>query len=903
MTETPVLHHTALHLPPLSLDLSVPARFRQVAALAPDHTAVVDGEQHITYAALDAWSDRIASAVYTHTDTGARTEPVALLCAHSPAVLAAMLGVLKAKGIYCVVDPAMPITRLSHILADLATNLVLTDREHLSLAHRLDCPAVRVLEIEALAAALSPLDLPSSPAGDDLAAIYYSSGTTGQPKGVLRDHMALVHRAWVDAEVVPLSVGEAVGWLYSAAYSASVADIFGALLNGAVLHVYHLHKRGISNLAHWLDSQRIVSLHLHASVLNQLLDTLPNGHIFQHLRYVRPSDRVASDDLRRLRRHLPPGAVIAHSLGSSETGPVARFVCRDDTPPLEGEITPVGFPLSTVEVSLLNEAGELVIGEGVGEIVVRSRYLARGYWRQPELIARRFQRDPADPGIRIYRMGDLVRRHPNGMLELVGRNDRRVKLRGYSVDLGAVEAALTAQPGIAEAAVMMQGQRYPGKRLTAYVATTPDGVTSASALRAALAGQVPPYMLPARIAFMTALPRQPNGKVDVNALPAIGLARPDLDTPFVAPRTELEQQLADIWAELLDLDEVGMDDDFFALGGDSLLAMRMVTTVEQATGGYVSPPEFFHAPTVATLAKLLTQSTTAPRTAPIDVLIPQPARSVRRRLQTRVSEIGPIWRGYGLPYGLGIHLQRLLVLQPLVRRRCAKQLAIVQRWSEELGIEGNSEERATISLLANTWLVWRKHALSNPANLGRWLKVSDPHNALPGSLSSSAGVVLAVSHVGKVGSVLLEICRRSGRETGRVVGGLQVGPKVRSAMLLHAQQILRRGGVVMVPADGLHGNQAIDVPFWGRRRPFQIGAAELAITTGATFVPVYIHFDAQGHVDVEIAAPLIAQAATSQEQIRELTERYGIGYAACWPQFYASIRWNHLAYNLEQPIL
>ena len=900
MAET--LTVSAPHLPPLLLALSTPARFRQVAAAVPDLPAVVDGDWRITYAALDAWTDQVASAISAYPD--ARVEPVAVLCAHGPAALAAMLGVLKAGCIYCVVDPAMPAARLAHILTDLPADLVLADRDHLALAHSQYRQACRVLEIEALAAGLSPLDPPSSPAIDDPAAIYYSSGTTGQPKGILRDHAALVHRAWVDADVVPLGPGDAVAWLYSAAYSASVSDIFGALLNGAALHVYRLNERGIGDLAHWLDSQQIASLHLHANVLRQLLDAIPDDHIFRHLRYVRPSDRVAIHDLRRLRRHLPAGAVIAHSLGSSETGPVARFVCRHNTP-LEGETAPVGFPLSKVEINLLDEAGEPVVDGIVGEIVVRSRYLARGYWRQPELTAQRFQIDESDPRYRIYRMGDLAQRRSDGMLELVGRSDRRVKIRGYSVDLGVVEAALSAQPGVAEAVAVAQGQSDGARRLAAYVVPAPDSAASTSEIRAALAGQVPHYMMPARIGFVAALPRQPNGKVDISALPAIGQARPNLDTPFVAPRSELEQQIADIWAELLELDVVGVADNFFELGGDSILAMRMALAVEQVTGGHVLPA-FFRTATVAQLAEVLAQGAEAPQAIDIGAEAQLPAgslqkhtQSVRGRLRTQGIGIGPLWRGYGLPYGLGVRLQRLLVAQPFMYRRYADQLAVVQRWSEELGIEGDSAERVTISLLANTWLAWRKHALSQSAVLSKWLKMSDPHNALLESLPSSAGIVLAVPHAGKMGSILLEVCRHSGRETGKIVGGVQIGPKLRSEMLLHAQRILRRGGVVMVPADGLQGWRAVDVPFWGRRRPFQIGAAELAVTTGAALVPAYIHIDAQGYINAEIAAPLIPQTTAPQAQIIELVERYGADYAARWPQFYASIRWHLLSYSLN----
>jgi acyl carrier protein len=283
------------------------------------------------------------------------------------------------------------------------------------------------------------------------------------------------------------------------------------------------------------------------------------------------------------------------TLGSGETGPVCRFIFAHDTP-LEGETVPVGYPVGAAQVSLIDEAGKIVEGAGVGEIVVRSRYLSQGYWRRPELTAQCFQIDPADPRYRSYRMGDLARRRPDGMLELVGRKDRRVKIRGYSVDLGEVEAALTAQPGVLDAAVIAQDAAADARQLVAYVVA---GAAASPHLRAALAAQLPAYMLPARIVFLATLPRQPNGKVDNSALPAPGAARPALDTAYVAPRTALEQQIAAIWAEVLALDSIGVEDNFFDLGGNSLQAMRIVSRVAALTHTDIPLSSLFTAPTVA----------------------------------------------------------------------------------------------------------------------------------------------------------------------------------------------------------------------------------------------------------------------------------------------------------------
>ena len=200
--------------------------------------------------------------------------------------------------------------------------------------------------------------------------------------------------------------------------------------------------------------------------------------------------------------------------------------------------------------------------------------------------------------------------------------------------------------------------------------------------------------------------------------------------------------------------------------------MRMALAVEKASGGSV-PPEFFQTATVAHMAELLALNRESPSTTVTDWPSPtgsSPKRtsSVRSRLRIQATETGPFWRGHGLPYGLGVRLQRLWLAQPFMRRRYAKQLALVERWAEELGTKGGSEERATISLLANSGLIWRKHVLSHATHLGRWWNVSDPHHVLSGGGLAPQGVVLAVPHVGKIGAILLDIFRRNGREIGQV---------------------------------------------------------------------------------------------------------------------------------------
>jgi lauroyl/myristoyl acyltransferase len=265
-----------------------------------------------------------------------------------------------------------------------------------------------------------------------------------------------------------------------------------------------------------------------------------------------------------------------------------------------------------------------------------------------------------------------------------------------------------------------------------------------------------------------------------------------------------------------------------------------------------------------------------------------------------------------LPYGIGIRMQRALVAQPAVRRLFARELDALRRWQAELGMP-HDEQTRRISLLANTWLWWRQRSLVDPDVFARWVIVSGAGWPLVERASSPHGVVLVVPHVGTSIVPLEQVLRLRGRETARVVTDRSLprtGDRAtweaqqtpaRAAQLWQARQVLQRGGVVLIAGDGLGGQRTVDVPFWGRRWPFQVGAAALAVEAGALFVPVWVTFDAASRVQMEVAAPLVAHAAAEEERIAELTRQYGQLYAARWPEFYASARWQYLTYALELP--
>ncbi len=268
----------------------------------------------------------------------------------------------------------------------------------------------------------------------------------------------------------------------------------------------------------------------------------------------------------------------------------------------------MGFPLDDNKVLLLNEDGQEVGFNQVGEITVKSRYLALGYWGKPELTREAFHPDPAGADQRIYRMGDLGRRLPNGCLELLGRKDSQVKIRGYRVEVAEIEMQLLELDTVKRVAVVAQIDVSGNQRLVAYIVPGDQPAPTTSELRRILAEKLPVYMIPSAFVMLDTLPQLPNGKLDRRALPALGTARPELESPLLLPRTPVEQALAEIWAEVLGLEQVGIHDNFLELGGDSLLASQVISRVIQAFQVEVPLRSLFDSPTVAKMALIIVQN-------------------------------------------------------------------------------------------------------------------------------------------------------------------------------------------------------------------------------------------------------------------------------------------------------
>lgn len=597
------------------LEQSVPAVFEQQVALYPNHLAVKSGDQALSYAELNRAANRLARAILAELGPG--QEPVAVFVEHGAASIVAILAVVKAGKIYLPLDPSFPLQRTAPVLSESQARLVLVSGRSLGLAAGVDLDGLRLLNVAEIDPTLDDGNLGLQIPPDAYLNVLYTSGTTGRPKGVLDSHRNALHMFFSSRRRLPTGPGDRLTLVTSPSFAASTGTIFGALLSGAALLPFDLKEQGLVSLARWMHTEEISVYHSVPTVFRQLVAVLDEGEIFPSVRIVKlGSEPVLRRDIELIRRHFPAECLFSHSFGTTETHVIAWNMLNKDSP-LEGAVIPAGYPVEDKTVLLLGEDGQPVAAGEAGEIVVKSRYLSPGYWRQPELSAARFQLDPQGGPERIYRTGDLGRLRPDGSLEHLGRKDFQVKIRGQRVDTAEIELALMEMPGVRQAAVAAREAAPGDKRLVVYLVPgipTPE----IPALRTALAARFPAYMLPSAYVLLECLPQLPFGKVDRSALPTPDWARQAPQTEYVAPRSPLEASLVAIWAAALGLPgdapedardgapigapRIGVQHNFAELGGHSLLAAQVTNTIREELSLDLPVRAIFEAPTVAELA-------------------------------------------------------------------------------------------------------------------------------------------------------------------------------------------------------------------------------------------------------------------------------------------------------------
>ncbi|MFQ5853749.1 MAG: AMP-binding protein, partial [Candidatus Binatia bacterium] len=588
------------------IEQSIPDRFEQMVRMYPDRLAVKTRDHQLTYDELNKAANRVARTVLNHS--GEEPVPVALLFEQDTSLIAALLGAFKSGNFYVPLDPSFPSSRTTFILKDSGVKLILTDRENIPLAHELSQGICRVVNYDDIDPDISDESLGLSISPDQYAWLLYTSGSTGQPKDVVQNHRNVLHFVMNYTNGIHICSDDRLSLLRHISAFGAVRDILGALLNGATILPFDVRNEGIAHLANWLIREGITISFFGSPLFRYFLDNLTGEEEFPALRVIRlGSDSVRKKDVENFTKYFPPHCLLVNGLSSTETGTVRRYFIDKDTEILTSTV-PVGYPVEDAEVLLLDEHGDEVDAAQVGEIAVKSRYLALGYWKRPDLTEAAFMEDPEDGTRRIYRMGDLGRMSPDGRLEHLGRKDFQVKIRGYRVEISEVEMALLNLDTIQDTVVLVREDRLGDQRLVAYVVPAVQPSPDVSTLRNALAKSLPEHMIPSAFVVLDSIPLNPNGKVDRKALPVPDSSRPELGTPFVAPRSSPEEELAKIWAEVLGLNQVGVHDNFLELGGNSLLATQVVSRVIKTFPVELPLKSLFELPTVADMAVVIVQN-------------------------------------------------------------------------------------------------------------------------------------------------------------------------------------------------------------------------------------------------------------------------------------------------------
>jgi amino acid adenylation domain-containing protein len=540
----------------------------------------------------------VAAALSAVQNSG-RLGAVALLLSHDGPVVAAILGILQAGGLYVPLDPTASPERLAAVLVHAEATALITDRHHAERAAALAGDRLPVLDIDAAFAA-SPSTLPEVDPGE-ACVLFYTAGSTGLPKGVLQSHRGVLINAGNHARSLNLGMDDRLTLLSPLTAAASATALFGALMNGACLCPFAVREEGLAAMADWMARERITVYHSVPTLFRHFLESLTDGSApLRSLRIVKlGGEPLPRRDLDLFRRRLPNGCRVINGLGLTEAG---GNVCHQtvDLEALPASATvPVGHPLPGAGVLLLGEDGCEVASGEAGEIAVHSRCLSLGYWRDPARTAASFR--PFCNGEVLYLTGDLGRLNVDGCLEHLGRKDRQIKIRGQRVDLAEVEEALLCLPGVRDAAAVP----WDGESLAAFLVPAAGvELPPAGDLRAGLR-RLPEVMVPGRFLILPELPLLPGGKTDRAAL-AARVAGPGAPSPEAPVHDALELQLREIWSRAFGR-EVGLTDDFFALGGHSLLAAKIVTGIQRTLGIEVPLAVLAGAPTLPSFARALRQ--------------------------------------------------------------------------------------------------------------------------------------------------------------------------------------------------------------------------------------------------------------------------------------------------------
>ena len=578
------------------VEQSIPDRFEKIVRMYPDRIAVKTKDQTVTYSQLNQAANRLAHALVARR--GKRQEPVALFFERSVPLIIANLAVLKAGMIAMHVDPAAPPARIAHILNDSRAALVLTNRENCAIASEWAKGGKELLNLDDLNSNYVDENVKVSIRPGDYANITYTSGSTGTAKGAVKTHRSVLRVVMNVTNVCHICADDRLAIFGRGAIGK---HLFNALLNGATQYLIHSREDGLLHLRDRLIQEDITILLTLPTAFRHFATSLPVQERFPRLRLIRLSgEPLVKADLDLYKKHFSSECILVNTYAATETGELCCYFI-DKTTRISGNHVPVGYPMKDMDVFVLDDRGNTTEYNQAGEIVVRSHFPFRGYWRANKKLQTNF----ISRKKRLYRTGDIGKMSKDGCLVHLGRKDFRVKIRSFRVDVGEVEATLAEHPDVKQVAVVPRELPSGDTTLIGYIIPSGERVPTVTNLRAFLTNSLPDYMVPANFIILDKFPLTATGKVDRRALPDRSELRPQLDNSYVPPRMPIEKELVAIWAQVLAVDRVGIHDNFFDLGGHSLTATRVVSQVIKQFQVEVPLQLLFQSPTVAEMAAVI----------------------------------------------------------------------------------------------------------------------------------------------------------------------------------------------------------------------------------------------------------------------------------------------------------
>jgi amino acid adenylation domain-containing protein len=897
------------HLSRTDFNASLPAVLEPRMEAFADRVAVAGPDGDVTYRELNQQANRITHWIQRHH--AAEDGAIVLLLEQGASFLAGALAALKSGRVYVPLDGDQPVQRNRDIVRDAEATLCLTDSQNEQRARDFAPDGCRIVTVDEAETGQPGHNLGLDFPADAEVAVYYTSGSTGTPKGVVHTHRTYLYRACRTAQIYRMTPVDRFLFIRRVNVNAGVRMMLSTLLSGATLCPWDLKSKGTAGLFDWLDVPGVTICPMPVNIFRRAMADVPDDREFPSLRYgLLTSERVYPSDVERWMRHFPNCETLIHHVACNEAGTYARYVIDRSTVLPDGPL-PVGYPTNDIELMLWDEDGNDVAPGQAGEVVLKGRYHAKGYWKRPDLTAQAFL-PVAGSSDRIYRTGDLGVMDDDGCLRLAGRNDDRVRILGNRVEISAVEGALLGLDGIDEVAAVVETHGEDGQhdRLAAYYVSHGEA-PSTSDIRAKLSKTLLRSMIPTKLVRLDALPRTPSAKLDFRALAACKASDDSTSPPENGPRDELERMLVDLLEDLLDISPIAIDDDIIALGADSLTSIEVVVAIETKMG--VSLPVdviWSGASTAAELADIVRGSKSAADPAPASA---PPGRRNGFRVPTKVIDkydlVTPalllmLNSADRLRGGQRTRdtMRAIARLATSVRRQSTRnKMSALGRVLGDRTVDLPHRDLVTenlgtlfeeILLRYRGWpdgadaptvtLEGREHidrALAEGKGLILWrapmlidsmaIKVALNAAGLPFTVLGRAQHGLSLTKVGHLG-----INRLTREREGPLTAGHIVIERDEQPALAEVQQLLGQNGIVSISARFLSDNP-VELPFFDGRIVIATGPPRLALATGAALIPIFSSRDESGHFRVTVHPAVEADSATGHTAAtRLLMERF-----------------------------